>query len=455
MKHRSFIALIVGAMFIMGCSVIVPQPRPTIPVNDALPPPVTISSAEALSDAPSFNPNVVVPQRDPDIITLINNVSEQSLIAYVQQLQDFGTRNSYSDTEREDFGIGATRRWLFSEFERVGQGRLEVEFQDFPLTLPEAPTTTQRNVVATLPGVGEYPGVLVIGAHYDSRVGELTDGTSLSPSANDNASGVAMLLELARLMSYRNWQQTIVFVAFAAEEQGTAGSRYFANNALAAGVDIDFAMSNDGIGGRPGIPRSVRLFAPEIATSDSGSAARYITTLNQLYQPEFPITVINALDRAGRYGDQREFHNVGVGAIRLIESQEDSSLLNSTRDTWDRIDYAYLANVAKINLVVAASWAGGPPPPERPVGAPMAEQGSYLVNWSRDLQAVSYAVSFRPLDSLTFPDMRYVSAAEAGQTVFAGLDPNGTYAVSIAPIGLGGRLGGFSPEIICDANGCS
>ena len=441
-----FAIQLITLMLLVGCEILTPAVRPTIPPPER--PVTTIPAETAQGELVFLAEDVVRPGRDPDIVNLLNNVSEQQLMAYVQQMQDFGTRNSYSETQREDFGIGATRRWLFSEFERIGNGRMIVEFQDFPLTFPEAPTVNERNVVATLPGVGNHPGVIVIGAHYDSRLVDEVDGTSLSPSANDNASGVAMLLETARLMSARTWNQTVVFVAFAAEEQGTAGSRYFVNDAFLDDLQIDFMINNDSIGGHQGIPQSIRLFAPQIDRSGHGVVARYMNYLNRMYQSDFPITIINAADRQGRYGDQREFQDNGISAVRLTQSVEDPTLLNSTRDTWDRIDYTYLAKSLKVNLTTLANWAGAPSPPAPPAMAPMAEEGSYMLTWAADPQAASYAVSFRPLNSLEYPEFEYVSASDAGQWVKSGLDPNVTYGVSIAPISLSGRLGAFSNEII-------
>ena len=443
----STILLAFTMLALTGCGILTPQIAPTI-----VPPviPVTTIPASDSDTGPGLQliQDVVLPGRDTDIVNLLNAVSEQQLVAYVQQLQDFGTRNSYSETVREDFGIGATRRWIFSEFERVGNGRLQVEFQDFPLTIPEAPTTNQRNVVATLPGNGTYPGTIVIGAHYDSRLVEVSDGTSLSPSANDNASGVAMLIEMARLMSARQWNQSVTFVAFSSEEQGTWGSRYFVNNIVRREQQVDFYINNDSIGGHIGIPQSIRMFAPRLALSNHGQVARYIEFINRQYQPDFPITILDRADREGRYGDQREFQNAGLAAIRLTQSVEDPNLLNSTRDTWDRIDYSYLIKSVKVNLATVATWAGAPKPPPAPVIAPIAEEGSYLITWPVDKEAASYAISFRPLDTTIYPEFRYVSAADAGQTVITGIDPVVTYGVSIAPISLSGRLGGFSAEVL-------
>ena len=448
---RSFYALIftILTMSLTGCAIFLPPPRPTIQAPTPLPI-ITVDAQNEEIDFPvsSTSNDAIQPARDPDIVALMSNASSQQLIAYVQALHHFGTRNSFSETEREDFGIGATRRWIFSEFERVGNGRLQVRFEDFPLTYRDSFPTTQRNIIATLPGVSDHPGVIVIGAHYDSRVGSETDGVSLAPAADDNGSGIALLLELARLMSSRTWNQTIIFVMFAAEEQGTFGSRVFVQNALLADVQIDHAISVDSVGGRLGIPQSLRAFAPRIEVSPSGNMIRYMDYVNQLYLPTFPLTPVNALDREGRYGDQREFINVGLSAVRLTESVENPDLVNCACDTWDKLDYEYLRKVVQVNLVVLANWAGAPKPPLAPSIAPMAEEGTYLVTWATDIQAASYAVSFRPLNSMTLPELRIVSAREAGNTIFTDLNPQTIYAVSIAPIGASGRIGGFSTEII-------
>ncbi len=440
-------------ILLTGCSLIFPQPAPTIPPIDITAIPVGTRIADIGNTNNNFtaivSEDVILPSRDSDIAALLNDVSDQQLKAYLQQLESFGTRNSFSETQRDDFGIGATRRWIFSEFERVGLGRLNVEFQNFPL-LFSGLTANQQNIVATLPGRGNYPGVVVVGAHYDSRVGEgdATNATSLAPAANDNGSGIAMLLELARLLSTRTWNQTIVFVAFAAEEQGTQGSKHFVNTAIRNNVQIDFMLNNDGIGGRPGIPQSIRMFAPNIESSPSGHAARYAEYINRIYQPEHPIIVQNAFDREGRYGDQREFQNAGISAVRFIESQEDPNILNCPCDRWDRIDFQYFVKNVRVNLAIVATWAGAPPPPARPSVTPTGDAGSYLVAWTPDPSALSYAISFRRLDELGYPEFRYVSAVEAGQFVVNGLEPSVTYGVSIAPIGIGGRLGGFSQEQI-------
>ncbi|MCZ7665744.1 MAG: M28 family peptidase [Chloroflexi bacterium] len=126
----------------------------------------------------------IVPAVDPVIRALLDEVSDQQLVAYVQTLQTFDTRHTLSATDLPDSGVGAARSWLYEEFQRVGNGRLQVEIDSFPLTL-NGITTAQQNIIATLPGNGSVPGTVVLSAHYDSRTVDVCDGVSRAPGAND------------------------------------------------------------------------------------------------------------------------------------------------------------------------------------------------------------------------------------------------------------------------------
>ncbi|MFQ5433859.1 MAG: M20/M25/M40 family metallo-hydrolase, partial [Anaerolineae bacterium] len=363
MPSRRILLLVPFTFLLMSCSLLAGPQRPALPTPPATAPPIDASftlTGELVTDPVSS----VAPAVDPAINQLLNEVSQQQLTGYVQTLTGFGTRNSFSAVDREDFGIGAARLWIYNEFLRVGNGRLQVRFQDFPLNY-NGKFANQQNVVATLPGAGPNPSIIVIMAHYDSRVAGITDGVSRSPSADDNASGVALLLETARIMSARQWNQTVVFVALAAEEQGTFGSRYFVQETYLNNVDVLAAMNFDTVGGRPGIPQSIRLFAPDLLTSLSGQLARYFDLTSGMYVPTFSLTIIDALDRDGRYGDHREFIKAAMPGVRLTESEENPDLLNSVRDTWDLIDYGYLQQVVQITVAMLANAAGGPPPPEK------------------------------------------------------------------------------------------
>jgi hypothetical protein len=421
---------------------IIPTPGPTaIPFSEQL----ALSQAQTIID-PATD---IRPQADPEILALVEQVSTQNLMGYVYGLQSYGTRNTFSVTDEEDFGIGAARRWLFDEFVRVGNGRLRVEFQDYSFNFLGL-STTQRNIIATLPGDDPNAGAIVMMANYDTRTGDWIDGESLSPGADDNGSGVAAMLEVARLMSSRNWNQTVIFAAFTAEEQGTYGSRHFVQQAFLAGIDIDAAINNDMIGGRNGIPQTVRIYSEGPTTSVSRHLARYIDYLGGIYLPIFPIWMMDGLDREGRWGDQREFVNAGYASVRIIESQEDEDIQNSVRDVWNRIDYQYLKQVTSLNLIALSSAAAGPPRPDVPVVI-ADDGGSVRVGWTPHERAAAYVVSIRPFDieGDRFGPFRFVGADNAGDVLLTGYNPAQPYAVSIAGVDEQGRLGLFSsPEVV-------
>jgi hypothetical protein len=420
-------------------------PTATGPTPYATPLPVelrAISEREPVVD-PVSN---LLPVIDPQIVALLQEVSEQNLMAYVQKLESFGTRNTFSDTESDDFGIGAARRWIFSEFQRVGGDKLDVQFQDYTLNF-EGRTTTQRNIVATLPGTGRYPGALVLMANYDSRAADWLDGRSLAPGADDNASGVAALLEIARIMSPRTWDQTMIFVALTAEEQGTFGSKHFVEQAAQSNLQLKAAINNDMIGGRAGIPQSVRLYSIGPDTSNARQLARYIAYVGSNYLPDFPITMIEGLDREGRWGDQREFVTAGYPAVRLIESEEDLKIQNSRRDTWSLINYNYFRQVVQLNLATLANMACAPSPAA--IAEPLAQPGTFQIAWVPEPGVAGYAISVRPLGAERFAPFRFVSAEQAGNIVLSGYESDTGYAISIATLNERGCLGAFSsPEII-------
>jgi hypothetical protein len=437
-------------LFLVGCGALdAPErlPLPT-PVPTARPFDVNmLPSGEMVLDPVSD----VVPKADPAIAILLEQVSQQQLIGYVQSLENFGTRNAFSDTESDNFGIGAARRWIFSELERVGNGRLQVRYDEFPLYY-DGLYAPQSNVVATLPGSGPGNGVIILMAHYDTLTYGLTDGRSRAPGANDNASGIALLLESARLLSAHQWNQTIIFLATSAEEQGAFGARHFAQNAFFEGMNVLAAINYDGVGGHKGIPQYARLFAPEVYGSPSGQLARYYEYIAGLYLPAFPMTVINALDRDGRFGDQREFVNVGMPAIRVMQSLEYPELVNSVQDTWEKIDYNYLQQMVQLSVAVAATLAGAPMQPFTPQVEMTDALGMYQIRWPVEQGVAGYAISVRPVEEWAHPTFRFVKAHQAGNVALTGFDPNGNYVVSVAALDENGRLSYFSPEVVVGPN---
>lgn len=440
---RKFGLLLVVGLLISSCSLL------QGPQSVSLPTPPSVSQGVGQPGGPGelvVDPvSDIVPGLDPDIQSLMDSISRQQLIGYVQTLENFQTRNTFSVVDDPTMGVGAARLWLQSEFLRVGNGRLLVEADDFPVTNGGI-TYNQQNVVATLPGIGFHPGVIVLSAHYDSRTIDPFDGRGSAPGANDNGSGIAVLLEIARLLSSRSWNQTIVFVAFAGEEQGRHGSIHYVNEQRLQGTKFDGVINLDIVGGRPGIPQHLRMFTPGDEVSPPIRFARYVNYIGGLYVPEFPLNLVNAEDREGRYSDHITFLQASVPAVRLTESQEDHDRQHNARDTWDAIDFNYLMQVARVNLAIVGNMIGAPAPPEAPLIAPMSDQGAYILTWERDTNAAGYALSFRPAGLTTYPPFHYVNARQSGNVAITGLDPSTRYYVSMAAFDGNGRISLFSPE---------
>ncbi len=394
------------------------------------------------------NPDgTVIEAVNPDLRNLLDEVSQQNLQGYVQTLQGFNTRNTYSVTDQEGVGIGAARRWIFNEFIRVGNGRLLVEVDEFPVNQGGV-VYNQQNIIATLRGTSNHPGVIVFSAHYDSRSVDPLSGSSFAPGANDNASGVAALLEAARVLSSREWSQTIIFVSFAGEEQNRLGSTHFVTDRMLAGWRFDAMINSDIVGGRPGIPQSLRLFTPGPEGSPPRQLARYMQYVAGMYMPQFPFVLIDAQDREGRYSDHVSFLQSGIPAVRMTESEEDRSRQHNGGDTAEWIDYSYLRQVTQLNIVILGNAAGAPAQPVSPSLSPMAEPGAFILTWIPDGNAAGYAISFRPVGSPSYPQFRYVNSSDAGNVAITGLDAATTYAVSIAGLDGNGRIGLFSPEVL-------
>lgn len=387
-------------------------------------------------------------QQALDIQAIVDAVSAENLLRTVQTLENFGTRHTFSITKSSTTGIGAARTWLYNEFVRMGNNRLQVSFDHFPVYASDGTSMDAQNVVATLPGTDTDRGALVLMAHYDSRNLGIEDGQSVAPGANDNASGVAVLLETARLLSPYVWNQTIIFVAFAGEEQETQGSNYYIQESLAKGLVFEAAINFDIVGGRPGIAQRVRVFSAGPDDSAHHQLARYMQLIGTIYLPIFPVELQDGLDRDGRYSDQREFANANIPALRVIQSEEDTAVQHSSQDTFDRIDKNYLLRVTQLNLATVANAISAPSAPAIPQVRQINDRGDYRVTWQPDPQASSYLISFRPVGLIEFSSLRTICADEVGNFILTGLEPDVVYAISLAAVDVNGRIGLFSPEIV-------
>ncbi len=342
--------------------------------------------------------------RDPKIEALLAEVSAARIKLRIEKLASFGTRHTLSDPNSDVRGIGAARRWIKSEFDAIAAksgGRLKVEFDSY--TQPPARRVTKEteivNVVATLPGSQPESAerIVVIGGHYDSiptMRGEQTDPNVDAPGANDDASGTAVLMELAEIFAAREFDATLVFVAFAGEEQGLLGSTHFAEAAKEAKKEIQAMITNDIVGNTEGGDgrrdnRTIRVFSEGLPGPDSpltarlravgGEAdglsrqlARYVQETATAYTPEFRARMIFRADRYMRGGDHTPFAQRGYAAVRFTEPAENYARQHQDvreeggiayGDVVSKVDFAYVADVARLNAAVSACLASAPAAP--------------------------------------------------------------------------------------------
>lgn len=338
---------------------------------------------------------------DPVIGRMAGQVSAKNIEAYIRKLVSFGTRNTLSEQDNPTRGIGAARDWIYGEFQRISAACgncLEVEKQSF--TQPKAnripEPTVLTNVFATLKGTTNPERVYVVSGHYDSMCTSPTDAKCDAPGANDDASGTAAVIELARVFSTQKFDATIVFMAVPGEEQGLLGAAYFAEQAKIKATDIEAMFTNDIVGGvttqRNSPHRNrVRVFAEGVPSNEteqqaatrrsvggendsaSRQLARYIKEQSDRYLKNFKVWVIYRRDRYGRGGDHIPFLERGFSAVRFTEANEDythqhQNVLTENGvfygDTPEFVDFAYTANVARVNLIALASLANAPARPK-------------------------------------------------------------------------------------------
>jgi len=321
---------------------------------------------------------------DPAIKKIVAEISPDRIGASVKTLAGFETRGNYSDPNQKTRGIGAARRWIFAQFHGFSP-RLEVSYD-----IEKKGVTEISSVVAVLPGTTEPDKRIIVGAHYDSinlRVTGDKAAEAPAPGADDDASGTAVVLELARVMSQYRFRKTIVFIAFAGEELGYVGSARYAARAKANHEQIEAVFNNDIVGsdvtGEPspgtGIALNdiggadddtggsgetgnrLRVYSPEPADSPSRRLARYIKDTAQRYIPALQIELVLRSDRYTRGGDQIPFQQNGFTAVRLTSASENLISQHTAKDTPDRVSSAFTANVARVNGAAIAGLAGALP----------------------------------------------------------------------------------------------
>jgi hypothetical protein len=376
---------------------------------------------------------------DPEIEQYVSTVNADSLRHYIETLAGFGTRHTLSTTTDPKSGIGAARQWVltkFNQFAARSGGRLTARLDRWTEKANGRRITRDAelaNVVATLKGTDEQnQRIYIISAHLDSRASDVNDSRSAAPGANDDASGVAAVLEAARILSGSRFSGTIVFVAFTGEEQGLFGGSHMAAVAANEKWNVQAVLNNDIIGNSlssgTGIRdnTTVRVFSEGLPFSDTGSIqrdirrkglendgesrqlARYIHEICNQYVRNLNVKLVYRSDRFLRGGDQMPFLEKGFPAIRITETNENYPQQHQDLRTENGIeygdlpkfiDYEYLRKNTALNIAALASMAKAP---SRPGNVKLNTSGltnETSISWSRSPGAQSYTVLMRETSS--------------------------------------------------------
>ncbi|RCG27293.1 M20/M25/M40 family metallo-hydrolase [Sphaerisporangium album] len=364
----------------------------------------------------------VAPQRpDKELRRLLGEIDRRRVEATVRRLVAFGTRHTLSSQDDPVRGIGAATAWVFAQLEAVAAtsgGRMTVRRQSFvqPVS-PQVPTpTTITNVIATLSGDASPERVYVVSGHIDSRVTDVMNFTADAPGADDDASGVAVVMELARVFATRRTEGTLVFAVVAGEEQGLYGSAYMAAQMKAAGTDVQGMFSNDIVGASSGWdgtrpdPRTVRLFVEGVPTTETPAEAsarqsvggendgpsrqlgRFVQEVAQNDSTGMDVRVIWRRDRYLRGSDHISFLRQGYPAARFTEPREnfahehqDVRVQDGVQygDLVEFVDFDYIARVAKVNAATLWTLAQAPGTPKNLKIISAALTNDTTLRWDR------------------------------------------------------------------------
>lgn len=407
-----------------------------------------LAAAALLAAAPLAAQNP--PASDPRIHAIVAAVSADRIRETVTRLVGFGTRHTLSDTVSQARGIGAARRWVKAEFERISTdcgGCLEVLYVGD--TVGPTPRIPQRtlvvSVIAIQRGTTDSTRYALMSGDIDSRISDGMNATDSAPGANDNASGLAGTLEAARVLTRLRFHGTIVYAALSAEEQGLNGGQIVARYAQQHGWRITGVLNNDMIGNVQGIDgqtdnTTARVFSdgtPPTETEQertrrrstggevdglSRQLARYVDRVADRYVPGLDVWMIYRLDRFGRGGHHRPFADLGYPAVRIMETHENYNRQHQNirvengvayGDVLEGVDFGYAAKITALDAATLAglSWAPGPP---RTVRLGGAGQPAAVLTWAApedSANVAGYRVYWRRTDSPTWDFSRDVGLA--------------------------------------------
>lgn len=417
----------------------------------AAPPPKPVALAEVGLESA---------QPDPQIVEALKQISPQHIQATIEKLVAFKNRSTLSSNDQEmiaqGLGVTAAAKWIQEEFESYSKacgGCLQVKTDSFiqPVATRVPTPTPLTNVYAVLQGsdAENAKRIYLVTGHYDSRNSTNGNTKDAAPGANDDASGTAVSLECARVLSKYKFPATLIFLTVAGEEQGLDGSKHFAQMARAQGWNIEGALNNDIVGGNtaPGDAQqrkdTVRVFSEGIPASakpedvarirnlggenDSTSRelARYIRATAKEYLPSgFQPMLIFRRDRFLRGGDHTSFNEEGFAGVRFTEFREDFNHQHQNVRTENGIEYgdllkfvdfSYVANVARVNAATLASLAAAPAPPANVVIEARSLTNDTTLTWepAPGGLATQYQILWRDADQ---PYWQHAMNAPAGTT---------------------------------------
>ena len=412
-------------------------------------PPLALAALLAGAGAVQAADPPPAPVDHPLLHELSGQVSAQELHATIARLVAFGTRHTLSDTPSTTRGVGAAQRWTRGRFEAISAacgGCLEIITPSESFTGKRVPTPTEIGaVVAIQRGTSDPDRVVAITGHLDSRVTDVMNATSDAPGANDDASGVSAVLEAARLLSKHRFPATIVYGVDSGEEQGSYGAKALVDYAHGHGWRVEADLNNDIIGNIHGqggetVSDSVRVFSEgtkgdetpaDAATrhhtggeldAPARNVARFISTLAPRYVPGFSAQMIYRADRYGRGGDQDRFLEAGYPAVRLTEAAENYTRQHQDLrtdgaiaygDVISGVDFPYLAQVVRVNVVSLAALAMAPAPPAQ-VKISGAVTADTTLAWTPSPGASAYRVWWR---DTTAPQWTHSRAAGDAATL--------------------------------------
>lgn len=382
---------------------------------------MAVAVATSLLPLPGFAQTAgpVPPARDLRVRAIADAPSAERIERDIQTLVGFGTRSTLSDTLSDTRGIGAARRWIKAEFDRISAacgGCLEVSYQRSLVEgNPEGrikEDTWVVNVVAIQRGTTMPNHYVIMTGDIDSRVSDVMNATADNPGANDNASGMAGAIEAARVLSQYTFDKTIVYAGLSGEEQGLFGGQHMADVAVNEGWIIEGVLNNDMIGNIHGINGVIdnttfRVFSEPTPVTEteaqrrrrrfeggevdgvSRQLARYVDRITDVYFTNLDAMMIYRLDRFGRGGHHRPFNDRGFPGVRIMETNENYNRQHQDLRTEDGIEYGdviewvdfdYAAKLTGVNAAVMAALAWAPAPPQN-VRIRGAVQPSARLSW--------------------------------------------------------------------------